>query len=237
MTQEVAEIIVVDDGSRDTTPEILDDMRSRYPQVRVARHSRPRGMEAAGQTGLDRATGELVFIQESNNSVRIEDLHRLLRMSEDESIVAARAESTPRPLSAPLMRRLTGVGCQHRTANPGKQRSEVEPANDPPPAPATTGQPSRKRLSAARRNVSLDDRRIGRVAAPNQERRGARPGAMKRTSFRPTRRALNHSSNNLLDFHCPAFPIIGCRLKIDSHPPHRIFGQDTRRKLALSTQR
>ena len=110
MTRELAELIVVDDGSRDDTPEILDEMQSRYPQVRIARHSRPRGMEAAGQTGLERATGDLVFIQESNTAVRIEDLHRLLQMSEDDSIVAARAESTARPLSPPLLRRLKAWG-------------------------------------------------------------------------------------------------------------------------------
>ena len=57
------------------------------------RHSRPRGLEAAGQTGLERSTGEIVFIQETNATVRIEDMRRLLRMSEDKSVVAARAES------------------------------------------------------------------------------------------------------------------------------------------------
>ncbi len=110
MTQVFAEVVVVDDGSRDETPEILDELQSRYPQVRVARHSRPRGMEAAGQTGLERATGDLVFIQESNTAVRLEDLRRLLEMSNDDSIVAARAESTERSLSAPLMRRLKAWG-------------------------------------------------------------------------------------------------------------------------------
>ena len=110
MTREASEVVVVDDGSKDQTLEVLDELKSRYPQVRVVRHSRPRGMEAAGQTGLERATGELVFIQETDTTVRIEDMRRLLRMSEDKSVVAARAESTPRPLSAALMRRLRAWG-------------------------------------------------------------------------------------------------------------------------------
>jgi glycosyltransferase involved in cell wall biosynthesis len=123
MTREISEVVVVDDGSRDSTPEVLDELCSRYPQVRVARHSRPRGMEAAGQTGLERATGELVFIQETDAALRIEDMRRLLKMSEDDSVVAARAESTPRPLSPALLRRLRAWGT--------KQSVQEEPANSP----------------------------------------------------------------------------------------------------------
>lgn len=110
MSREISEVVVVDDGSKDATPEVLDELKSRYPQVRVVRHSRPRGLEAAGQTGLERATGDLVFIQETDSMIRVEDMRSLLRMSEDESVVAARAESTPRPLSGALVRRLRAWG-------------------------------------------------------------------------------------------------------------------------------
>lgn len=110
MTREASEVVVVDDGSKDSTPEVLDEVKLRYPQVRVVRHSRPRGLEAAGQTGLEKATGELVFIQETDSLVRVEDMRRLLQMSEDQSVVAARAESTPKPLSAALLRRLRAWG-------------------------------------------------------------------------------------------------------------------------------
>lgn len=107
---EGGEVVVVDDGSRDNTATVLDDFQVQQPRVRIVRHSRPRGMEAAGQTGLERATGDLVFIQESDVDVRIEDMQRLYRMSQDHSIVAARAVSTPRSLSAELLRRLRAWG-------------------------------------------------------------------------------------------------------------------------------
>ena len=123
MTREASEVVVVDDGSKDATPEVLDELKSRYPQVRVVRHGRPRGLEAAGQTGLEKATGELVFIQETDSAVRVEDMRRLLQMSEDRSVVAARAESTPRPASPALMRRLRAWG-----TNADQQvESEAEP--------------------------------------------------------------------------------------------------------------
>lgn len=110
MTRAASEVVIVDDGSNDSTPEILDDLKTRYPQIRIVRHTRPRGLEAAGQSGLERATGDLVFIQETDSDVRLEDMRRLLRMSEDQSVVAARAESTPQPLSAELLRRLRAWG-------------------------------------------------------------------------------------------------------------------------------
>jgi glycosyltransferase involved in cell wall biosynthesis len=110
LSRAASEVVVVDDGSKDSTPEVLDELKSRYPQVRIVRHDRPRGLEAAGQTGLERASGELVFIQETDSAVRVEDMKQLLRMSEDASVVAARAESTPRPLSAALLRRLRAWG-------------------------------------------------------------------------------------------------------------------------------
>lgn len=110
LVTEQYEIIVVDDGSTDATPAQLVELTDAYAQVRVARHGRPRGMEAAGQTGLERATGDLVFIQEADTMVRIDDLRQLYRMSEDETVVAARAESTPRPVSDALLRRLRAWG-------------------------------------------------------------------------------------------------------------------------------
>ena len=51
------ELVIVDDGSTDATTESLDDLRRELPSVRVIRHSRPRGWEASGQSGLERSTG------------------------------------------------------------------------------------------------------------------------------------------------------------------------------------
>ena len=129
MSRSATEIVVVDDGSKDSTPEVLDELKVRYPQVRVVRHSRPRGLEAAGQTGLERASGDLVFIQETDTMVRIEDLQRLLRMSEDESVVAARAESTPKPLTGALLRRLRAWGTnadQQIAVDPAETKSSIQ---------------------------------------------------------------------------------------------------------------
>src|SRR5262245_20632724 len=56
-----AEVIVVNDGSRDATAEIADELARLFPQVRVVHHSTNRGYGGALQTGFRSATKELIF--------------------------------------------------------------------------------------------------------------------------------------------------------------------------------
>ncbi len=56
------EVIVVDDGSQDATPLILDELAERYPnRVRIVHHPTNRGYGGALRTGFATATKELVF--------------------------------------------------------------------------------------------------------------------------------------------------------------------------------
>jgi glycosyltransferase involved in cell wall biosynthesis len=55
------EVIVVNDGSKDGTAEILEELASIYPQVRVVHHETNRGYGGALRTGFATATRELVF--------------------------------------------------------------------------------------------------------------------------------------------------------------------------------
>lgn len=109
-----AQVIVVDDGSQDRTAERIERLVLTHPQVRFIRHARPRGIEAAGQTGLERSVTEWVIIQEQEGPVCVDDLKRLIEMSADPTIVAARTETREEPLAPTLVRRLrlwgTGPG-------------------------------------------------------------------------------------------------------------------------------
>jgi glycosyltransferase involved in cell wall biosynthesis len=55
------EVIVVDDGSADSTAEIADELAHTYPQVRAVHHPINRDYGAALQTGFRSATKELIF--------------------------------------------------------------------------------------------------------------------------------------------------------------------------------
>jgi glycosyltransferase involved in cell wall biosynthesis len=55
------EVIVVDDGSADATPAIVDELVRTYPRVRVIHHSTNRGYGGALQTGFRSASKEFIF--------------------------------------------------------------------------------------------------------------------------------------------------------------------------------
>ena len=55
------EILVINDGSRDQTPAILDELARKYPEVRIIHHTVNRGYGGALRSGFEHATKEFVF--------------------------------------------------------------------------------------------------------------------------------------------------------------------------------
>ncbi len=55
------EVIVVNDGSSDSTAEIADELARTYDHVRVVHHPRNRGYGGALQSGIRAATKDLIF--------------------------------------------------------------------------------------------------------------------------------------------------------------------------------
>lgn len=68
------EVVVVDDGSADQTPAIVERMAAADPRVRLIRHDRNRGYGAALRTGFAEARKELVFFSDADGQF---DLHEL----------------------------------------------------------------------------------------------------------------------------------------------------------------
>lgn len=82
------ELLVVDDGSTDTTPEVLRSIASADPRIRVLRRPHE-GVSAARNEGLRQARGAFVAFLDSDNSWRSHFLATALRaMRRDERRVA-----------------------------------------------------------------------------------------------------------------------------------------------------
>jgi glycosyltransferase involved in cell wall biosynthesis len=96
------ELIVVDDGSRDETPELLMDFQERYTRVRILRNEPNRGKGFTVRRGVLEARGEFVLFTDADLSAPIEETNKLLAALETSGADAAVG-------SRALDRRLIGV--------------------------------------------------------------------------------------------------------------------------------
>ena len=78
------EIIVVNDGSRDNTPVILDEMARTLPHVRVVHHPANRGYGGALRTGLLTATKDWVFYTDGDAQYDVNELRDLVALVRDD---------------------------------------------------------------------------------------------------------------------------------------------------------
>jgi dolichyl-phosphate beta-glucosyltransferase len=73
------EVIVVDDGSRDTTADVVRERAARWPQLRLVEAERNRGKGAAVQLGMATARGRYRIFSDADLSVPIDDMEKLLK--------------------------------------------------------------------------------------------------------------------------------------------------------------
>ena len=72
------EIVIVDDGSRDATPRLADELAAAHPGlVRAVHHPRNLGYGAALRSGLAAARHDLVAFTDGDRQFRVADLGRL----------------------------------------------------------------------------------------------------------------------------------------------------------------
>jgi glycosyltransferase involved in cell wall biosynthesis len=104
------EIIVIDDGSGDHTPDMAYDLARQFPQVRLICHAQPRGRQVAIKTGLAVVQGQTVLVQEDLAALSPTDLRRLWSLRHDRGVVMARTQQQPGVFDPALLDRLTTWG-------------------------------------------------------------------------------------------------------------------------------
>jgi dolichyl-phosphate beta-glucosyltransferase len=73
-----AEVIVVDDGSRDATAALVGEWRAQWPSLRLLSNGRNRGKGYSVRHGMLEAGGQLVLFTDADLSAPIEEADKLL---------------------------------------------------------------------------------------------------------------------------------------------------------------
>jgi glycosyltransferase involved in cell wall biosynthesis len=78
------EIVVVNDGSRDASADVLRDLQSRVARLRVVTHEVNRGYGAALRSGFAHTTKDLVFYTDGDGQYDVNELPLLVMLLSDD---------------------------------------------------------------------------------------------------------------------------------------------------------
>jgi glycosyltransferase involved in cell wall biosynthesis len=80
------EVILVDDGSTDSTPQLLADAMKRLPWLRVIRMAKNGGQSAAFEAGFEAAKGEIIATIDADLQNDPEEIPRLLPLLDEKKV-------------------------------------------------------------------------------------------------------------------------------------------------------
>jgi len=106
-----AEVLVVDDGSKDSTPEIVQEWMQRYPRLHLIKNVGNRGKGYSVRNGLLQAAGEIVMFTDADLSAPMEEAERLfaaIREGADVAIGSRWLDKQRQTIHQPLYRRFFG---------------------------------------------------------------------------------------------------------------------------------
>ncbi len=89
------ELLVVDDGSRDGTPQRVEALIQQNHRLRLIRHAKNLGKGAAVRTGLQNAQGNLILFCDADGATPIEELDRFLPACRDGTCLVCASRHLP----------------------------------------------------------------------------------------------------------------------------------------------
>ena len=103
-----AEIIIVDDGSRDSTVEIAHSFANEWPDLQVLVQDRNRGKGAALRRGCLEARGQHVMFMDADNATRVDEINKFLPLCKEGYGMVAGVRTFQQGESR--LRRIIGLG-------------------------------------------------------------------------------------------------------------------------------
>ncbi len=102
-------MLVVDDGSRDRTAEVVESVRATDPRIQLIRNDH-RGKGYAVRTGMLRARGHILLFSDADLSTPIEETAKLLPWFEQgcDIVIGSREGAEARRIREPFYRHLMG---------------------------------------------------------------------------------------------------------------------------------
>ena len=88
LTQKAFEVVIVDDGSTDRTPQLLDQALAKYPWLRVLRLKGNHGQSAAFDAGFKAARGDVIATIDADLQNDPEEIPRLLPLLDGHDMIA-----------------------------------------------------------------------------------------------------------------------------------------------------
>jgi dolichyl-phosphate beta-glucosyltransferase len=110
-TRRSAELIVVDDGSRDGTSQVVEALTDEYPELRLIRLAENRGKGFAVRSGVVNARGRLILFADADGATPLGELDRLegaIAAGADVAIGSRALDGTGVQVTARLYRRFIG---------------------------------------------------------------------------------------------------------------------------------
>jgi len=81
------EIIVVDDGSRDRTAEVVNELAKNDQKIHLVKHTRNMGYGAAVKTGLKSCKKDWIFFTDSDGQFRYDELEKFAKSRDKADLI------------------------------------------------------------------------------------------------------------------------------------------------------